>query len=93
MEETGNKIIVLDPGMKPKPFVFRSCHGCQNGIGITKEIVYNKTTILRTFAQDVAVDGFQSGTDQGGFDEFLRRRTAGGGYTCCHCVLFFLMKL
>ena len=39
---------------------------------------------LLTFAQDVAVDGFESCTDQGGFDEFLGPQTVTSDFLSCN---------
>ena len=42
------------------------------------------TQKLPTFAQNVAIDTFESGPYQGGFDEFLGRHDAAFGFARCH---------
>ena len=66
-----------------------SCHHCQNNTTLHD--------IIRTFAQDVAVDSIQSGTYQGRFDEFLGRRDAAADFVRCHhgrnCISFLDLLL
>jgi hypothetical protein len=64
-----------------------SYHHCQNNITLHD---------IRTFAQDGAVDSFQSGTYQGRFYEFLGRRDAAADFASCHHAknyIFFLILL
>ena len=67
------------------------CHNCRKERGCTE--------VIPTFAQDVVVNAFESGTDQGSFDEFrgLAGRDAAIGFLRCHhghsCWLLFVLLL